>query len=454
MTGEKGFEHFTTNLLELESQDSSGVRRKANAFVKKMYPFASFALSIVSIGSTAAGIVPLTVVVNALDQICIGHRSSRLDDSRHPDQTIIVDAIKLLTAMTGYIRTNVLYLKSCWFGKLAKTAFSENNVVTAEKDLDEAAEAFHKICGHAADLRILESSPKWKEDGKTVLTAVVDWVKAKVEESPVLAVSYAYCEYDASKEDQEAISILKSIARQLVEWAPRSQRSRLIKETRDFLKHLGPEKSPTLEVDFLTSVTSMFQQAIVVINALDECPSEIAGGETNRSTLVKWLRAIPKLKLLITSHDIPAIRTALDGSKVLPMRPSWTSIQTYLTQLIDDRKTLLNNVARSRDLRTQIDDAVKSRFGEPIFITARLLIEFVSPLPLGEIKDILKSAAEASKKSTIGDAHGSSGTHLSMSDPTFWYRLLIDRIKDRKDEGIQILAWVSCANRRLSVEEL
>ncbi|KAK7425560.1 hypothetical protein QQZ08_008001 [Neonectria magnoliae] len=170
-----------------------------------------------------------------------------------------------------------------------------------------------------------------------------------------MAVSYAYCEYDASKEDQEAISILKSIARQLVECAPRSQRSRLIQETRDFLKHLGPEKSATLEVDFLTSITSKFQQAIVVIDALDECPSEVTGGVTNR---------------------------------------------------------------------------------------------------IGEIKDILTSAAEASKMSTTGEAHGSSGTHLSMSDPNFWYRLLIDRIKDRRDEGIQVLAWVSCANRRLSVIEL
>ncbi|KAK7425561.1 hypothetical protein QQZ08_008002 [Neonectria magnoliae] len=107
-----------------------------------------------------------TATAERFDKLVIFEKSTRvieafdLDDSRHPDQTIIVDAIKLLTAMTEYLRTNVLYLKSRWFGKLVKTEFSENNVVTAEKDLDEAAEAFHKICGHAADLRILEGSPK------------------------------------------------------------------------------------------------------------------------------------------------------------------------------------------------------------------------------------------------------------------------------------------------------
>jgi hypothetical protein len=52
--GADAFGSFIASVLKIQSQDSNSIRHKANAFMKKMYPVASFALSIVSIGSTVS----------------------------------------------------------------------------------------------------------------------------------------------------------------------------------------------------------------------------------------------------------------------------------------------------------------------------------------------------------------------------------------------------------------
>jgi hypothetical protein len=92
--------------------------------------------------------------INALD----------LDDSLALEQSIIVDAIKLLAAMTEYLQTSLLYLKSCFLKKMVKTVFSEDNVVVAAKNLDEAAEAFRRSCRQASDHSILEAKIRMRKD--------------------------------------------------------------------------------------------------------------------------------------------------------------------------------------------------------------------------------------------------------------------------------------------------
>jgi hypothetical protein len=83
--------------------------------------------------------------INALD----------LDDSLAIEQSIIVDAIKLLAAMTEYLQTSLLYLKSCFLKNMVKTVFSKTNVVVAAKNLDEAAKAFRSK--QASDYSTLEA---------------------------------------------------------------------------------------------------------------------------------------------------------------------------------------------------------------------------------------------------------------------------------------------------------
>jgi hypothetical protein len=195
-------------------------------------------------------------------------------------------------------------------------------------------------------------------------SAVIDRLKKEAAGSDV-ALSYTYCEYNSSEKDQEAISILKSIARQLIENAPPNKRRILMPKVGNFLRDLVPGKRSTLEVEFLTSVTSSFRQSIVVIDALDECPAERAKGERNRSKLVDWLLEVPNLKLFITSRDMPAIRQAPSGTITLEIRPPLTAIYAYIVSLIDDRDSLSKIVNESETLKTQIIDLVASRSNEP-----------------------------------------------------------------------------------------
>lgn len=82
-----------------------------------------------------------------------------LDEMKLPGQSIMVNAIMLLEAMTEYLRTSIQYLRSSSLRKLKNKAFSNNvNVVEAEKKLNEAEQAFHKSCLHAASIESLATA--------------------------------------------------------------------------------------------------------------------------------------------------------------------------------------------------------------------------------------------------------------------------------------------------------
>lgn len=198
-------------------------------------------------------------------------------------------------------------------------------------------------------------------------SAVVDWVKDKANITPGIGLAYAYCRYDSKEDDQRAFSILKSLIRQFIECAPWKQREDLVKKAKELLQKLGPGKPENWERDFMKSIISLsqFARAIVVIDALDECPAELAGGVTNRDLLISWLRLIPNLSIFITSRNTPAIEQALQGVPNFAIKPPWEAIELYINKLIADRSKLSTIITANRELRDGIDSAVKSEFGDP-----------------------------------------------------------------------------------------
>jgi hypothetical protein len=173
-----------------------------------------------------------------------------------------------------------------------------------------------------------------------------------------LGVAYIYCE-TSQQEKQTAVGIFRSIIRQLVEadMSPRPDSGSALSLVRLFLSQ--NDGFPTMTTNSLAGLLSSimmkrFDEAIVLIDALDECAYRVEG-RSNRQDLIDQLTEVPKLKLLVTSRDPPSGEKLLKNAKIIEIKPKPVDVDEYMAFRL---KSSMADFDQSEDLQRKIRNTI------------------------------------------------------------------------------------------------
>ena len=167
---------------------------------------------------------------------------------------------------------------------------------------------------------------------------------------------YVYCNYkDVGK--QTVTNLLSCLIRQLLIQKPDS----VMREAAALYEsHHSAGTSPSVVeyIMVLEAAVSRLATLYIVIDALDECSDEHGG----RKTLISELSRL-KLRLLVTSRDLPSIRRQLQNVLHINVCARKDDILNYIDTRIDNSEQLSARVAKDRQLRDLIRRSVASRAG-------------------------------------------------------------------------------------------
>lgn len=186
-----------------------------------------------------------------------------------------------------------------------------------------------------------------------------------------IGIAFVYCEYDRQGQ-QTALELIKSITRQLVErdLAPESNSS--LRQATKFIQ-AHQKVPPTLKdhISLLRLITKRFNKTVVLVDALDECAIHI-NNLPNRIDFIEALRSLPKLKLFITSRDLPAIRESLLGATELQICSDPNDVMSYVNWRIKVSPRLTAFIKKQPSLREEIISTVEKKYSN-MYVTVGYL---------------------------------------------------------------------------------
>ncbi|RKL32474.1 hypothetical protein BFJ72_g10417 [Fusarium proliferatum] len=236
--------------------------------------------------------------------------------------------------------------------------------------------------------------------GKTILTSIViESLEALFSKDKTVSIAYVYCNFQRQN-DQTAKELVASLLKQLLQSLPTMPESiKLLYE-----RHRTKGSPPSLEdvSSNLLSTAKLFSRIFIIIDAIDECCA-------TDGTQTKFLEEIFKLQLhskanvFATSRPIPEVKDQFQTSVVLEIRA--------------------------------IDEDVER------FLLARLHLD--------SLRD----------KISVDTVHKALAKLPSGSDAYFQaYETAMERILSQspshRDLAKRVIAWITCALRPLTVEEL
>ncbi|CZR59486.1 uncharacterized protein PAC_09378 [Phialocephala subalpina] len=491
------FGKFIENILKDQEKQKETVTSKISSCLAKMYPVATFALGLVSFGADLAmnEHTRSQSIQEQLEKLSDHQQFLNRWREMNPDSledSILEKAIKLLAAITDFLRTSIIYLQDPAiknFGKGIATgdAPTDKNLLEARSEFDQAvvqetglvimrwrqeeetqkalswlsSSDFAKKQDDLRQLR-LDGTGKWMLDdesyqhwldgdfptlwcpgapgaGKTFITSiVVDDIQRKIDNNELnvstagVGIAFVYCDINAQSE-QTTCTLLANITRQLVEQKPALLR--LVKDNRD--KQNPKLNSATLTncTDLLTSIVHELDRTVVVVDALDECAELDDKRCLNRESFVKALLGL-SFQLFITSRNLESIRSLLDHATRVDIRSRYEDIKLYVDWRIRNSPLLIANIDNKEANRKMVADTIIKKSSDRLNL-ARLQMDYIqSRHSMGLVEEALDT--------------------LPTTENDF-YDKSIQRIKDKSrdaDWAVRILSWIYFAKRPLKIREL
>ncbi|KAK6353879.1 hypothetical protein TWF730_008302 [Orbilia blumenaviensis] len=192
-------------------------------------------------------------------------------------------------------------------------------------------------------------------------------------------------------------------------------------------------------VGALQTVSSEFERTFIVVDALDECPTSLCGGNSQEvllSTLFQ-LQATSNVNLFATSRYLPEITTRFEGSMCtrLEIRAHDQDVLSFLDARItnSNEELLINN---REEVKIKISKAV-----DGMFLLAKLHFETVkSETTLKNIRKALQSLKTG--QNAYDSAYEEAMTRITEQNPKL------------KELAYRVLSWITRATRPLTISEL
>ncbi|SCN76846.1 related to ankyrin [Fusarium fujikuroi] len=269
--------------------------------------------------------------------------------------------------------------------------------------------------------------------GKTILTSIaIDSLEVLFSKDKTVGIAYIYCNFQRQN-DQTAKELVASLLKQLLQSLPAMPEDiKLLYQQRRI-----KGSPPSLEdvSSNLLATAKHFSRVFIIIDALDEC-------RTTDGTQTEFLKEIFKLQLhskanvFATSRPIPEIKDQFQTSVVLEIRATDADVERFLRGHMPQMPGFFRREGLEELV---IGEIVRSVQG--MFLLARLHLD--------SLRD----------KISVDTVHKALAKLPSGSDAYFQaYEAAMERIMSQspshQDLAKRVIAWITCALRPLTVEEL
>ncbi|KEQ79105.1 ankyrin [Aureobasidium pullulans EXF-150] len=204
--------------------------------------------------------------------------------------------------------------------------------------------------------------------GKSVAMSIVVEYLEHLRATEHIAVAYTYCVYN--QEHQTAANFLASLIAQVSR-----QSAGIHTELRECWKiyHSGPTKPSSTEyVRLLKAMRGHFLKSFILVDALDEFP------EIEKRSLLRELKTlVPESRILITSRNIPSIKSHFEDAACMQIRARDEDVRTALAARIDDEEFMSCAVDEDPTLRDDIINTISQKT-KGMFLVAELHITALS----------------------------------------------------------------------------
>ncbi|RHZ45744.1 uncharacterized protein CDV56_101206 [Aspergillus thermomutatus] len=266
---------------------------------------------------------------------------------------------------------------------------------------------------------------------KTILTAiVVDYLREKHGSNEAIGLAYVFCNFH-QQQSQKLDSVLANILGQLIRGL-----YHISEEIRDFYKNYQrTQMRPRLNdiVKMLGTVSGLYSHVYVVIDALDEC----SNSDRMRDHLISHILDLQRdfnISFMATARFIPEITVKFERFPSLEIQASDADIRRYAE----------GNLPSSVRRRPQVQKLIVSeivRKVDGMFLLARLYLDSLKgKCTTRDIKNAL------SNFKTGSDAYDHA-YEKAMEQ-------VEQQIADRAQLAKRLLAWLTCAERALTLTEL
>ncbi|KAJ5805618.1 ankyrin [Penicillium pulvis] len=264
--------------------------------------------------------------------------------------------------------------------------------------------------------------------GKTILTAIViEDLTAQCSSDPSIGLAYVYCNFRL-QDEQKAEDLLASILKQLTCSVPESV-TKLYEQHRD--RRTRPSMNELSKA--LQTVAKRYTTVFVVIDALDECQTV----DDCRNVLLSQLFDLQKkcaVKLFATARPIPDITEMFIGEH-LSIRAHESDLHKYLEgRILQAESELLQSY------KEEIKKII-AEVADGMFLLAQLLFDSIkTKMTLKKVKETLQSLSRG--PDAYAQAYEDAKRRIEGQDP------------EASKLAMNVLMWITCAKRRLSIREL
>jgi ankyrin repeat protein len=288
--------------------------------------------------------------------------------------------------------------------------------------------------------------------GKTMITSiVVEHLRTKFYNDASVGIAYLYCNFRRQQEETSE-ALLLSLLKQLIQDRP------LIPDSVKSLyeNHKQKRTRPSFgEISkALHSVVNGYSRAFIIVDALDEC--RVSDGDRKQLLLQIFdIQVRTGASLFATSRFIPEIEKEFKGrSAQLEIRASDEDLQRYLD---GHMLRLPSFVSRSPDLQKEVKIAIINAANGMYVLS--VLPEWISPLTLLRfliaqlhLDSLIGKRSPKAIKVALEKLPKGSDAYDRV------YKEAMDRIEgqfaDSEELAKQVLSWITCAKRPLTILEL
>ncbi|KFX94529.1 hypothetical protein V490_04313 [Pseudogymnoascus sp. VKM F-3557] len=271
--------------------------------------------------------------------------------------------------------------------------------------------------------------------GKTILTSIVvekliDQFRNSDED---VGIAYLYCNF-RRRDEQKIKDLLASLVKQL------AQGLNPLPDAVNSLygKYTDTRTQPTLDElsQALEAIATLYTRVFIIVDALDEC---LITGSHRSDFLSRIFNVKEKsgANLFMTSRHIPEITEIFHRSTFLEIRALESDVRRYLDSNISN---LPSFVRRSPDLQEEIKTGIVGAV-DGMFLLARLHLDSLNGKRSPKaVRTALKSLPSGSN--AYDDAYKDAMIRIE------------GQLLDQKDLAWQVLSWITCAKRPLTMSEL
>ncbi|KFZ23699.1 hypothetical protein V502_01827 [Pseudogymnoascus sp. VKM F-4520 (FW-2644)] len=270
--------------------------------------------------------------------------------------------------------------------------------------------------------------------GKTILTSIViEKLSTQFRNDKSIGIAYLYCNF-RRRDEQKVYDLLAGLLKQLAQ---------ALDPLPGFLKplynkHKHNQTRPTLEeiLQALELVATLYAKVFIVVDALDEC---LVTG-SHRSDFLSRIFDLQEKSgsnLFMTSRHLPEITEIFCGHVSLEIRALESDVRRYVDGHISN---LPSFVRRSPDLQEEVKTGIVDAV-DGMFLLAHLHLDsLIGKRSPKAVRTALKSLPSGSN--AYDDAYKDAMLRIE------------GQLLDKKDLAWQVLSWITCAKRPLTVSEL